>query len=90
MAVQYHVAFSKDVSGAAIFAGGPYYCAEAQMARALTLCMADPILIDVDSLTRKTDDFASAGQIDATSGLNNDQVSFCIPVQATLWYTRAS
>ena len=29
-AVQYHVSHSSYVSGASVFAGGPFYCAEGQ------------------------------------------------------------
>ncbi len=35
MANQFHVAFSGDVQGAAIFAGGPFYCARNNLNTAL-------------------------------------------------------
>jgi poly(3-hydroxybutyrate) depolymerase len=38
MAQQFHVAFSKDIMGAGIIAGGPYYCAENNQDKALTVC----------------------------------------------------
>ncbi len=39
MAGQFHVAFSATVLGAGIVAGGPYGCAEGQLATALNRCM---------------------------------------------------
>ena len=39
MAGQFHVAFSATVIGAGIVAGGPYGCAEGQLATALNRCM---------------------------------------------------
>jgi hypothetical protein len=35
MANQFHVAFSEDVQGAAVFAGGPFYCARNNLGTAL-------------------------------------------------------
>jgi hypothetical protein len=72
--VQYHVAFSREVSGAAIFAGGPYFCALADLAVATTACMVDPLLIDTDALAEAAKVYASAGDIDAVDGLRGDQV----------------
>ena len=40
MAVQLHVAYSSLIKGAAIFAGGPFYCADSSTLIAETLCMA--------------------------------------------------
>ena len=40
MAVQMQVAHAQQVSGAGIFAAGPYDCAQGSMLRALTHCMA--------------------------------------------------
>ena len=39
MAQQFHTAFSSEVSGVGIVAGGPYYCAQGQMLNALNKCM---------------------------------------------------
>ncbi|EQC48418.1 esterase PHB depolymerase domain protein [Bacteriovorax sp. BSW11_IV] len=36
---QYHIAFSEDVEGAALFAGGPFYCSSGDIPKALTNCM---------------------------------------------------
>jgi len=38
-AVQFHVAYSSLVKGAAIFAGGPFYCAESNLVDAENKCM---------------------------------------------------
>lgn len=40
MAQQFHVAFSSTIMGAGIIAGGPYYCAENTVNRAMTVCSA--------------------------------------------------
>jgi len=37
--VQMHVAYSDIIKGAAIFAGGPYHCAQSNMGTALSTCM---------------------------------------------------
>jgi len=74
MAVQYHVAFSSEVSGSAIFAGGPYYCAQGQITNALTTCTTFPEVLDVSALESAAQGFASNGQIDNLSGLSGDKV----------------
>ena len=50
MATQYQVAYSSEVTGAAITAGGPFYCAANNIAIALENCMKYPELISVDAL----------------------------------------
>jgi poly(3-hydroxybutyrate) depolymerase len=40
MAVQFHLAFSNDLIGAGIVAGGPWYCSEGDPRLALARCMA--------------------------------------------------
>ena len=70
MAVQYHVAHSEKVPGAGIVAGGPYWCAEDDVAVALSACMKSPQLIDVDELVRVTHlTYQSSGTIDNPSNL---------------------
>lgn len=39
MAQQFHTAFSEDVDGVGIIAGGPFYCAQGKVADALFKCM---------------------------------------------------
>lgn len=63
MAAQMHIAYSDTIKGAAIFAGGPYYCAQGQMTTALTTCMSvggvaiDPLISKIKSYsTAKSDD----------------------------------
>ena len=42
MADQFFVAFSDDVLGVGIFAGGPYNCSRARLLTAVQDCMANP------------------------------------------------
>jgi len=58
MAVQFHIAYSSQVNGSGILAGGPYYCAQGSLTTATTSCMAAPILLDVNKLISTTDTFA--------------------------------
>jgi poly(3-hydroxybutyrate) depolymerase len=75
MAGQFHLAFSGSVAGAAIVAGGPYLCAEGQLALALTRCMQtsqgqpNPTLLLVGA-----ERLAAAGAIDPLANLADDQV----------------
>jgi len=73
-AVQYQVSFSSEVVGAAIFAGGPYYCAQDEVSYALTLCMMFPEGIDLSVLEGDAKGFASNGAIDALSNLTSHKV----------------
>eukprot|EP00162_Nutomonas_longa_P009852 comp19532_c0_seq1/m.37193 comp19532_c0_seq1/g.37193 ORF comp19532_c0_seq1/g.37193 comp19532_c0_seq1/m.37193 type:complete len:320 (-) comp19532_c0_seq1:76-1035(-) len=74
MAVQYHVAYSSQVAGAAVFAGGPFYCAQNMVEYALTSCMSTPFLLDIDPLIKATASFAQDGSIDPVAGIKNDRV----------------
>jgi len=71
MAVQMHVANSASIRGSAVFAGGPYYCAQGQITKALTSCMSTGSGIDVSSLESTMKAYASSGKIDSTDNLNN-------------------
>eukprot|EP00824_Muranothrix_gubernata_P019564 TRINITY_DN39343_c0_g1_i1.p1 TRINITY_DN39343_c0_g1~~TRINITY_DN39343_c0_g1_i1.p1 ORF type:complete len:261 (+),score=37.64 TRINITY_DN39343_c0_g1_i1:120-785(+) len=75
MAVQYHVAFSSEVMGAGIFAGGPYKCAFGNVWYALYTCMAttsgDP---DVELCISSTKDSYNDGWIDNPSNLKKSKV----------------
>lgn len=42
MAGQYHQAFAEDITGVAMLAGGPVYCAENNLQQALSHCLASP------------------------------------------------
>jgi len=67
MAAQYQVAYSSQIVGAGIFAGGPYYCAQGQLYIALSQCMYTDIGMSVSGLVTKTKSFASSGKIDPIS-----------------------
>ncbi|MDP1525156.1 MAG: poly(3-hydroxybutyrate) depolymerase [Rhodocyclaceae bacterium] len=77
MAVQYQVAHSQNVQGAGIIAGGPYYCAKGQVARALSHCMtptpaAQPPSLDQQE--RMIDQLAREGRIDNPEHLRRQRV----------------
>ncbi|XP_040201483.1 uncharacterized protein LOC120932812 [Rana temporaria] len=74
MANQFHVAQSKKIVGAGLFAGGPYYCAAGSMLTATNACMKMPTSIDVNSLVSRTQSYASSALIDPVSNLANDKV----------------
>jgi poly(3-hydroxybutyrate) depolymerase len=63
MAMQFHVIHSRNVSGAAIFAGGPFLCARPGLFTA-SICMLTPALVDVDRLIDGTMNLAYKGKID--------------------------
>ncbi len=77
MAVQLHVAHSRLVRGAAIFAAGPYYCAQGSVWAARYNCM-DPgtwtPLPKVSVLVHETRALAAAGQIDPPEALHGARV----------------
>ncbi|HEX5796249.1 MAG TPA: PHB depolymerase family esterase [Geminicoccaceae bacterium] len=75
MAGQFHVAFSELLVGAGIVAGGPYDCAEGQLAVALNRCMDTTLGVpDPAQLHRKAETLAADGRIDPLSGLQGDRV----------------
>jgi poly(3-hydroxybutyrate) depolymerase len=74
MAVQFHVAHSSLVSGAGIFAGGPYYCAENSLRYALGQCMQGQEPIATDELISLTSRLALDGIVDPIAGLAGDRV----------------
>jgi poly(3-hydroxybutyrate) depolymerase len=74
MAGQFHVAHSAAVSGAAILAAGPYYCAQNSMTLALAGCLSGMPEIPVERLAGITGELAAAGRIDAIAGLAGDRV----------------
>jgi hypothetical protein len=77
MAVQFQVAYSALVRGAGVLAGGPYYCAEGKVGRALNNCMA-PTKTDgpppVAETLKRIEQLAEAKQIDPVKNLNDDRV----------------
>ena len=73
-AVQYHIAYSKTVSSCGVLAGGPYWCAEDQLATASRACMVAPASIDVKQLKFFTLQAEKVFSIDATANLNTSKV----------------
>lgn len=76
MAVQLHVAYSRTFAGVASIAGGPYYCAEDQLALGLTRCMVPDSYDEPDParLAWITRMFADEGRIDPVDGMAADRV----------------
>ena len=74
MAVQMHVAFSKEFIGVGAVAGGPFYCAKANIVTAQNACMKNPSLINVQTLVQITRNTAVTGTIDPVSNLRNSRV----------------
>lgn len=77
MAVQFQVAHARQVSGAGIIAGGPFYCAEGSVTRALANCMAPTATAKPPSLEMQLQTvakFAGQGRIDAPALLKTHRV----------------
>jgi len=74
MAVQLHVSFSSKINGVGVLAGGPYWCAEANIAIATTSCMVAPALISVNTLITATYYAYGVLSIDNPSNINNARV----------------
>jgi poly(3-hydroxybutyrate) depolymerase len=77
MAVQFQVAYSGIVRGAGVVAGGPYYCAEGSLRRALGNCMAPSgnALPPTAAETMQTvARLAAADRIDQVRNLRDDRV----------------
>jgi len=73
-AVQYHIAFSASLKGAAIYAGGPYYCAQNSLLTALMTCMDGLETIPLSSLESYLNEQAQARSIDAPGNLTSQPV----------------
>lgn len=75
MAQQLHVAFSNNITGAGIIAGGPYYCARGSVWIGLYGCMetyfGNP---PVEALVETTRMEAAGGAIDDPANLRDDKV----------------
>jgi len=73
MATQLHIAFSKQISGAGVLAGPPYYCAGSLLSAAM--CMSGPVTsISVSGIEKKLASFVSARSVDNTSNIIGDPV----------------
>jgi len=75
MAVQMHVAFSETINGAAIFAGGPFFCAQGNLMYAYGQCMdtylGTPSIERLVSLTKQD---ANLKKIDDPANLADDRI----------------
>jgi poly(3-hydroxybutyrate) depolymerase len=75
MAGQFHVAFSTTLIGSGIVSGGPYGCAEGQLAVALNRCMQTAAgAPDPARLHELAEALAAEGRIDPLTGLVGDRV----------------
>jgi poly(3-hydroxybutyrate) depolymerase len=77
MAVQFHVAHSARIKGAAALAGGPYYCAQGSLKRAYNNCMKPGRFLPLPSiatLRAQTEALARQGRIDPTANLASSRV----------------
>ncbi len=68
-AVQMHVAFSDFITGAGVFAGGPFDCALGTLATAEATCLQATLPPDASTYEEVTDSSASDGDIDTTENL---------------------
>ena len=68
-AVQMHVAFSSFITGAGVFAGGPYDCAEGSLNTAELTCMNALEKPRAETYEKITDSRATSGTIDDPSNL---------------------
>ena len=74
MAVQMHIAYSGTISGAAVYAGGPYYCAKGSLNTAMMSCMYDTMPSNIDQLVAYTNQHAASKDIDSPDNLKDDKV----------------
>jgi hypothetical protein len=73
MAGQLHVAHSATFQRAALLAGGPYFCAEGSLQKALGPCIQGGDT-GLDALVSHAAEMANSGQIDALENLADDRV----------------
>ena len=73
MAVQLEYAYSKTFKGSAIFAGGPYFCAEDNEDLALTQCTDDAPAIPLSVIETDFNNAAAFGYDNATSNLKGQK-----------------
>lgn len=74
-AVQFHISFSSIINGSAVFAGGPFYCAESTIEYAETKCMSTTLgLPQTQKLVDLTITDATLNYIDNPINLKDDNV----------------
>lgn len=75
MAHQFHLAHSASISGAALLAGGPYYCSRGLVWNALKLCMETELgLPSVRNSLDAAQRMAQLGKIDSLENIKNSKV----------------
>lgn len=74
MATQLQVAYSATFQGAGIFAAGPYYCGNGNLAVLSTQCGTDLTGLDVTTLEQTADAWAANGKIDPLANLKGKPV----------------
>jgi hypothetical protein len=73
MATQLHFAFSDEISGCAVLAGPPYYCAGGLLTAAK--CLSGPVTsVSVPTLERKLKAYEKDGSIDSLANIKDDPV----------------
>ena len=73
-AVQMHIAYSLNITGAGVVAPAPYYCSLGSRARYHTACSINPYLTSLAPLTQFATDAATLKQIDDVKNIQNDRV----------------
>ncbi|EGG16407.1 hypothetical protein DFA_09442 [Cavenderia fasciculata] len=73
-AVQFHMAFSSIIKGAAIIAAGPYYCGQGNADIAVEQCMNNASLISIPKLLNYTEHAERTFAIDSTDNLARQRV----------------
>jgi poly(3-hydroxybutyrate) depolymerase len=74
MAVQFHVAFAASMSGVAVFAGGPFRCAQGSALAAVTTCMSSASKLEAAPFIAATKSAAARGAIDDPARLKGQRV----------------
>ncbi|MFF9017092.1 PHB depolymerase family esterase [Streptomyces sp. NPDC014870] len=74
MATQLHVAYSGTFSGSAVFASGPYNCAQNTLSTALNACMNTTQDLQLAQLEQTTRTWSSQGLVDPVANLAGDPV----------------
>ncbi|MDT9686896.1 PHB depolymerase family esterase [Streptomyces sp. P9(2023)] len=74
MATQLHVAYSGTFSGSAVFASGPYNCAQNTLSTALNACMNTVQDLQLAQLEQTTRNWSAQGLVDPVANLAGDPV----------------
>ena len=75
MAGQYHLAHAEHVSGVAMLAGGPYYCAQGNLSQAIAACLhKQDAPIHLDTINRTIDDYQARGLLASDSAIKDSKI----------------